>query len=84
LGPDKRHTVYEAEVVGLTLAAKLLATEQNVEYPASIFVDNQATIQSGESHRTKPGGYLVENFRRMTRVLAKRRHEQGRNFAVTV
>jgi hypothetical protein len=36
LGPDKIHTVYKAEVVGLTLAAKLLATERDVQYPATI------------------------------------------------
>jgi ribonuclease HI len=84
LGSDKAHTVYEAEVVGLTLAVKLLATESNVTYPASIFVDNQAAIQSGESHNTKPGGYLVEHFRRSTRALAKRRREQEHNFDLTV
>jgi len=84
LGPDKTHTVYEAEVVGLTLAAKLLATEQNVVYPVSILVDNQAAIRSGESHNTNPGSYLVEQFRRMTKSLAKRRRENGQNFDLTI
>lgn len=71
-------------LVGLTLAAKLLATERNVVYPASIFVDNQAAIQSGESHRTNPGRYLVEHFSRMTRALARRRRGQGRHFELTI
>lgn len=84
LGPDKTHTVYKAEVVGLMLAAKLLATEPNIVYPATIFIDNQAAIKSGESHRTKPGGYLIENFRSMTRFIAKRRAEQERDFKLTV
>jgi len=64
--------------------AKLLATERNATYPASIFIDNQAAIQSGESHKTKPGSYLVENFRSMTRYLAKQRREQRRNFDLTL
>lgn len=48
LGSIRKHTVYEAEVVSLSLAAKLIATERNMIYPASIFIDNQAAIKSGE------------------------------------
>ncbi|KIK43988.1 hypothetical protein CY34DRAFT_58948, partial [Suillus luteus UH-Slu-Lm8-n1] len=77
-------TVYEAEVVGLTLAAKLISTERNMKYPASIFVDNQAAIQAGENHYTKSGSYLVEHFRRMTKRLAKNRDNQGQNFHLTL
>jgi ribonuclease HI len=84
LGPDKTHMVYEVEVVSLTLAAKLLAVERNIQYPATILVDNQAAILSSESHNTKPGGYLVEHFRSMTRYLANNRRDQERNFKLTV
>lgn len=84
LGSDRKHTVYEAEVVGLTLAAKLIATEQDMTYPASILIDNRAAIQSGENSCTKPGGYLVEHFRRMTKQLAKRRKEMELDFNLTI
>jgi ribonuclease HI len=76
--------LYEAEVVGLTLAVKLLATEPNVVYLASIFIDNKAVIQFGESHNTKPGSYLVENFCRMTKYLAQKRNEREQNFNLTI
>jgi hypothetical protein len=51
--------------VGLTLAAQLLSTEEDITYPVSIFVDNQATIKSGDLFSTKPGHYLIDHFRRI-------------------
>lgn len=84
LGSERKHTVYEAEVIGLSLAAKLIATERNMSYPASIFVDNQAAIQSGESQYMNSGRYLVDHFRRITAKLAKRRDDRGLNFDLTI
>lgn len=46
LGSTDDHTVYEAEAVGLTLATQLLSMEDDITFPVSIFVDNQATIKS--------------------------------------
>ncbi|KAG2127091.1 hypothetical protein DEU56DRAFT_689516, partial [Suillus clintonianus] len=54
-----------AELVGLTLAAQLLATERDVTYPIAIFIDNQAALRSGELFSTKPGHYLIDHFRRL-------------------
>ncbi|KIK33806.1 hypothetical protein CY34DRAFT_98974, partial [Suillus luteus UH-Slu-Lm8-n1] len=71
LKPDRKHTVYEVEVVGLLLAAKLIATKRNMVYPASIFIDNQAAIQSGKSQYMYLGRYLVEHFHSLTVQLAK-------------
>jgi ribonuclease HI len=82
LGSEKDHTVYESEAVGLTLAAQLLSMEEDVTYPVSIFVDNQATIKSGDLFSTKPGHYLIDHFRRLTRKLKK--DSQDRNFKITV
>ena len=48
LGAASKHTVFEAELVGMILAAHLLATTQAVPLPASIFMDNQAAILAGE------------------------------------
>lgn len=66
------HTIFEAEATALLLAAHLLATNPEVTYPASIMVDNQAVIQSSERPSSKPGHYLLLNFRNMLHRLTKR------------
>ena len=67
LGSEDDHTVYEAEVVGLTLAIQLLATEQNVTYPVSILTDNQAAIQAGKENGKHGNRYLTEQLKCMTK-----------------
>jgi hypothetical protein len=62
LGTDQQHTVHESEVVGLLLAAHLLSKEADIVKPISIFVDNQATIKSGDLFQTKPSHYLINLF----------------------
>lgn len=80
LGKEKEHTVFEAEEVGLILAARLLATERQLTFPISISVDNQASIQASESFHTRPGSYLADCFRRMIHHTSKR----YANFALTL
>ena len=63
LGSAREHTVFEAELVGLILAVHLLATNELVPYPASIFVDNQAAILASQRPTSKPGHYLSVMFR---------------------
>lgn len=82
LGTADEHTVYEAEVVGLTLAAQLLSREEDVTYPVSIFVDNQATIRSGDVFSTKSGHYLIDHFRSM--ITDVKKANRDRRFTVTV
>ena len=43
VGDECHHTVYKAKVVGLTLAAQLIASENLIEH-AIIGTDNQAAI----------------------------------------
>ncbi|KAG1855276.1 hypothetical protein F4604DRAFT_1932335 [Suillus subluteus] len=57
LGTDDEQTVYEAEAVGLSLAAELIATEDLV-FPISICIDNQVAIQSGEGFRLVSGVFI--------------------------
>lgn len=71
LGSEEEHTVFEAEEVGLTLAAHLIATEPNLIFPTSILVDNQATILAGESFYSRPGSYLADHFRRIMQRTAR-------------
>ncbi|OJA12401.1 hypothetical protein AZE42_10040 [Rhizopogon vesiculosus] len=71
LSTEKEHTVFEAEEVGLTLAARLLVTERNLTFPISISADNQAAILSSGSFHARPGSYLADRFRRMMQKTAK-------------
>ena len=43
-GSEDHHTVFEAEAVGLLLAAQLLLTRNEASFPASVLTDNQAVI----------------------------------------
>ncbi|KIK40532.1 hypothetical protein CY34DRAFT_87171, partial [Suillus luteus UH-Slu-Lm8-n1] len=80
IGAATEHTVFEAEAVGLTLAAELLAMEVDPIFPVSILIDNQAAIQSGETFHPRPGSYLTDLFcNRLADI--KRNH---RDFKVTV
>ena len=67
LGTIQQHTVYRSEAVGLILTAHLLSKEQDIIKPVSIFVDNQATIKSGDVFQTRPGHYLIDLFRASTK-----------------
>ncbi|KAG2051760.1 hypothetical protein BDR06DRAFT_846819, partial [Suillus hirtellus] len=76
----EEHTVFEAEAVGLNLAAELLATEEDPTFPISILVDNQAAIQSGETFHSRPGSYLTDLFCNRLADIKK----EYRDFHVTV
>ncbi|KAI6016451.1 hypothetical protein BKA83DRAFT_4060352 [Pisolithus microcarpus] len=71
LGQPKSHTVYEAEAMGLTLAASLMHMELDLECPVTIFIDNRAVIQSSENLSTKSGHHIVKKFHRSLNRLHK-------------
>ena len=73
--------MFEAEEVGLTLAAHLLSTEQELIFPITILIDNQAAIHAGESHHANPGFYLANRFKSIMQCVA---HPFGVTFDVTV
>ena len=58
LCPEKHHTVDEAELVGLTLAAALLQQLDFLE-DASIAIDNQVAITAMTNHYSAPGQQLT-------------------------
>lgn len=80
LGKDKEHTVFKAEEVRLMLAAKLLEMEEDLMFPISISIDNQAALTAGENSQARPGSYIAEYFNRQMKNIA-RRHP---NFDVTL
>ena len=73
LGNNTEHMVFEAEAVGLILAAQLLLTRNEASFPATIFADNQAVIRSGARPTAKPGHYLLFCFRNLVRHLMDRK-----------
>ena len=66
--------VFEAELVGMILAAHLLATIDDLPFLASVFVDNQAAILVGERPTSKPGHYLSIRFREIIQEVHERRN----------
>jgi ribonuclease HI len=72
LGKVTEHTVYEAEAVGLSIAAKLLLSERDVETLVSIFIDNQAVIQAGACFTSKPSHYLIDHASRLIHSVQKK------------
>ena len=61
LGSEKHHTVYEAELVGLILAAALLQQLEFLE-DVSIAIENQAVIKVMTNHHSAPGQQLTDFF----------------------
>ena len=66
----QHHTVYEAKLIGLILAAALLLQFDFLE-DASITTDNQATIKATTSFRSTPGQQLLDFFLNKMTELAK-------------
>ena len=59
LGPLTHHTTYEAEAVGVILAAELINRERAAR-TATIRLDNQAVIQALGGHSAKLAQYLLD------------------------
>ncbi|KAG1764987.1 hypothetical protein EDD22DRAFT_775486, partial [Suillus occidentalis] len=80
LGTKNEYTIYEAEAVGLTLAAELIATEKDISFLITIFINKQAMIQSSESFYLKLGLYLINHFCHRLKQVVRMHH----NFNITL
>jgi len=67
LGPDCEHTVFEAEVVGLTLAAELICAKWNIE-SVMLGEDSQAAIRAMRGAMGASGRHLVDRFHKQVEV----------------
>jgi ribonuclease HI len=61
LESDKKHTLYEEEIVGMILAAKMICNAPRTE-KISLGVDSKAAIQAASSSKAGPGHYLMDLF----------------------
>ena len=71
LGDSTRHSVYEAELVGLLLATHLLLALISFQL-ASCAADNQACLLAVRNRRPHPAHYLVDRLLRSLDAMAKR------------
>jgi ribonuclease HI len=62
MGTEDDHTVFEAELVGAAMGAKLLNVERGRRYV--IAADSQATIQTTRRERAIPAQYIVNALHR--------------------
>jgi ribonuclease HI len=75
LGPETKHTVHEAELVGIVLALHLISTEKCNATSCSIMVDNQATLKAFASDMHSLGHHLVHEFLLLVNCLLKSRNK---------
>jgi len=61
LGKETHHTVFEAEVIGLTIAVELVRMEGYLDM-AEISADSQAALCATKNTRGMPGQYLLDKF----------------------
>jgi ribonuclease HI/exonuclease III len=75
LGPEKEHTVHEAELTGILLALQLINTEKHGNTSFAISVDNQAAIQAFHSELRNPGHHLAREIIKTANQIQKRRRK---------
>ncbi|KAJ7686922.1 hypothetical protein B0H17DRAFT_846634, partial [Mycena rosella] len=67
-----KHTVFEAELVGLILCLVMIADTPRLR-ASTILIDNQAAICAVVNPRPQPGQHLVQIFHKTFRDLRKKR-----------
>jgi ribonuclease HI len=82
LGPASKHTVYEAELIGLLLGIHLIKTEKRSRTSCALGADNQAAIQALQSELTKPGQHIAAEFLKIASQIDKARG--NRKYSLTV
>ena len=59
LGAEDKHTVHEAEMVGILLGLQLISTERKGGTTFALGVDNQAAIKAFKSNLRSPGHHVA-------------------------
>ena len=71
-GGADQHTVYEAELVGILLALRLIET-QKINYRVAVATDNQAAIMALNTRRPKPGSHIIGHIRTAYEKLVRKK-----------
>jgi ribonuclease HI len=73
LGPESKHTVHKAELVGILLGLQLISTKKHESTTFMLGMDNQAAIQAFQSDLRKPGHHLAREVLQIAQCIQKRR-----------
>jgi ribonuclease HI len=76
LGTTAEHTTYKAEAIGVTLALERLTKEKGIK-STTIYLENQAVIQSIGHIKSRPAQQILEQAHNMANQAARptRRHQ---------
>ena len=73
LGSEDKHTVHEAELVGILLGLHLISTERRSGTTFALGSDNQAAIKAFQSNLRSPGHHLAREALRLAHQIQKRK-----------
>jgi len=75
MGPESKHTVYKAELVGILLAMHLISMEKHGSTTFVLGVDNQAALKAFQSTLRNPGYHLTREALWIANQVQKRRRK---------
>ena len=79
LGPATEHTVYEGELVGLSLALHLLNSIHFQLHSYTIIgIDNQSAIRALNNQRSHPAHYLLDHIHKLTEAFQSKQLDMHR------
>ncbi|KAI0262976.1 hypothetical protein BGY98DRAFT_1167947 [Russula aff. rugulosa BPL654] len=61
LGKASEYTIYDTELVGLSMGMHLIKTEKKVRHSTMLDVDNQAAINAIQNELSTPNHYIAKN-----------------------
>lgn len=82
LGPETKHTVHEAELIGNILALHLISTEKSRRVHIAVGTDNQAALEAYDSDLRKPAHYAAREVIRLGNILQKKL--RSKNYSLTL
>jgi len=82
LGPKSKHTVHEAELVGILLGLHLISTEKHGSTSFALGVDNQPAIKAFQSALRSPGHHLARETLRIANQVQKQKRKG--NYKLTI
>ncbi|KAJ8453437.1 hypothetical protein ONZ45_g19720 [Pleurotus djamor] len=83
LGPTTDHTTFDAEAVGLLLAAGEIQKER-LTGNAAIFMDNKSVIQRLQTGQRGTGQYLLNSVENLLTKAKHQAREEGRNLSISL
>ena len=77
LGPETKHMVHKAELIGNILALHLINTEKGRRVHITVGTDNQAALKAYNSDMRKPAHYAAQEVIHLANMLQKKLHSKN-------